>query len=186
MPTITPWNGRVAAQTDADSPVDQPLMDGIRLDLDHLREFGYGNPSGGFYTPIYGHDHDGVNSKNVTLETSTTGTNVVAADNTAQTSVGIHSRFWVARPGDIRVRLYFTQGTSTPPNGTWYVKKNGTIVTSGTTTGQQTVNISSCVKGDYIDVGLSQQTGNNNATTTNRHFAMNVPEGAHGLDYTYL
>ena len=59
---LTPWTGRTAAQTDSDSPADQPLMDSIRKDLDHLREFCYGNGAGGFLTPIEGHDHDTLNS----------------------------------------------------------------------------------------------------------------------------
>jgi hypothetical protein len=50
-------------QTDADSPINQPLMDAIRQDLYHLKEFCYG--IGGTYTPDAEHDHDGANSKPV-------------------------------------------------------------------------------------------------------------------------
>jgi hypothetical protein len=54
-----------ASQTDADSPLDQTLMDSIREDLYHLRQVLYGNGSGGFHTPADGHDHDGSNSEQI-------------------------------------------------------------------------------------------------------------------------
>ena len=56
------WNGRTASQTDADSPLDTTLMDGLRKDLDHLRQALYGSTDPNFHTPIWGHNHDGTNS----------------------------------------------------------------------------------------------------------------------------
>ncbi len=61
------WNGRTAGQTDADSPLDATLMDGLRKDLDHLRQVLYGSTDPSFHTPIWGHDHDGANSETIDL-----------------------------------------------------------------------------------------------------------------------
>jgi hypothetical protein len=61
------WNSIAASQTDSDSPIDQSLMDGLRENDYHLRQVLYGNGSGGFYTPVDGHDHDGSNSKAFTI-----------------------------------------------------------------------------------------------------------------------
>jgi len=47
-------------QTDADSPVNQMLMDSIRQNIYHLREALYGVT--GTYTADKEHDHDGTNS----------------------------------------------------------------------------------------------------------------------------
>ena len=49
-----------SGQTDADSIINQVLMDSIRQDIYHLKEFGYGTTSP--YTPIAKHNHDGSNS----------------------------------------------------------------------------------------------------------------------------
>lgn len=67
------WNGRTASQTDADSPLDTTLMDGLRKDLDHLRQVLYGSTDPSFHTPAWGHDHDGTNSKLVVLASQTAG-----------------------------------------------------------------------------------------------------------------
>ena len=67
------WNGRTASQVDADSPLDTTLMDGLRKDLDHLRQVLYGSTDPNFHTPIWGHDHDGTNSKLVVLASQTAG-----------------------------------------------------------------------------------------------------------------
>ena len=61
------WNGRTAGQTDADSPLDTTLMDGLRKDLDHLRQVLYGSTDPNFHTPIWGHNHNGVNSASATV-----------------------------------------------------------------------------------------------------------------------
>ena len=81
------WNGRTAGQTDADSPIDTTLMDGLRKDLDHLRQVLYGSTDPNFHTPIWGHTHDGSNSEIVDL------TGLVAQDDlkTAQGSVSVAS-----------------------------------------------------------------------------------------------
>ena len=50
-----------ASQTDANSPLDEVLMDAIRQDIDVLYEW-MGGPT---YTPSTSHDHNGVNSKNI-------------------------------------------------------------------------------------------------------------------------
>ena len=67
------WNGRTASQTDSDSPLDTTLMDGLRKDLDHLRQVLYGSTDPSFHTPAWGHDHDGTNSKLVVLASQTAG-----------------------------------------------------------------------------------------------------------------
>lgn len=60
--TTYAWNSISSAQTDADSPIDTVLMEGIRQNLIHLREW-----VGDGFTPAKDHDHDGVNSKSVLL-----------------------------------------------------------------------------------------------------------------------
>lgn len=59
------WNAISAAQTDADSPIDTTLMEGIRQNLFHLKEW-----MGQGFTPAVDHDHDGINSKSVVLADS--------------------------------------------------------------------------------------------------------------------
>lgn len=63
-PTFS-WNEITSAQTDAESPIDTTLMEGVRRNLVHLREW-----LGGGFTPAVDHDHDGVNSKSVVLADS--------------------------------------------------------------------------------------------------------------------
>lgn len=59
------WNGITSAQTDADSPIDTTLMEGIRQNLVHLKEW-----LGESFTAAKDHDHDGINSKSVLLADS--------------------------------------------------------------------------------------------------------------------
>ena len=56
------WNVITAGMVDADSPLNQVLMDGIRENLIHNWEYIGGRD----YTATDNHDHDGVNSKLVT------------------------------------------------------------------------------------------------------------------------
>lgn len=56
------WTEIVASQTDADSPIDQTLMDSIRKNFYHLKYW-----LGKNYTADDDHDHDGINSKSVVL-----------------------------------------------------------------------------------------------------------------------
>lgn len=56
------WNNITSAQTDAESPIDTALMEGIRQNLDHLRQW-----MGSSFVPAIDHDHDGINSKSVVL-----------------------------------------------------------------------------------------------------------------------
>lgn len=81
------WNGRTASQTDADSPLDTTLLDGLRKDLDHLRQVLYGSTDPNFHTPAWGHNHDGVNSKNVVLPSQTPG-DYLLCDNPASRPAG--------------------------------------------------------------------------------------------------
>lgn len=59
------WNAISPAQTDADSPIDTTLMEGMRQNLVHLKEW-----IGAGFTPATDHDHDGINSKSVVLANS--------------------------------------------------------------------------------------------------------------------
>lgn len=52
-----PWSIISSTQTDANSPINETLMEGIRQDLIHLKEW-----LGENYTPAVDHNHDGVNS----------------------------------------------------------------------------------------------------------------------------
>lgn len=56
------WNSILASQTDAESPIDSTLMEGMRQNLIHLKEW-----VGNGFTPAQDHDHDGINSKSVVL-----------------------------------------------------------------------------------------------------------------------
>lgn len=56
------WNNIAATQTDPDSPIDTTLMEGIRQNLVHLKEW-----LGNGFTAALDHDHDGLNSKSVVL-----------------------------------------------------------------------------------------------------------------------
>lgn len=77
------WTGRTSGQIDADSPVDIALIGGFDDDITHLRQTVYGNGSGGFLTPIDGHNHDGANSAFVSVGRSATST----SQNISPTSV---------------------------------------------------------------------------------------------------
>lgn len=59
------WNNITSGQTDADSPIDVTLMEGIRQNLVHLKEW-----LGNSFAPAIDHDHDGINSKSVVLADS--------------------------------------------------------------------------------------------------------------------
>lgn len=59
------WNEISSSQTDADSPINTSLMEGIRQNLVHLKEW-----MGTSFTPAVDHDHDGINSKSVVLADS--------------------------------------------------------------------------------------------------------------------
>lgn len=59
------WNEISSSQTDADSPIDVTLMEGIRQNLALLKEW-----VGSSFTPAVDHDHDGLNSKSVVLADS--------------------------------------------------------------------------------------------------------------------
>lgn len=63
-PTFS-WNAITSAQTDAESPIDTTLMEGVRQNLVHLKEW-----LGESFTPAVDHDHDGINSKSVVLADS--------------------------------------------------------------------------------------------------------------------
>lgn len=63
-PTFS-WNAITSAQTDAESPIDTTLMEGVRQNLVHLKEW-----LGDSFTPAVDHDHDGINSKSVVLADS--------------------------------------------------------------------------------------------------------------------
>ncbi|MBI5588462.1 MAG: hypothetical protein HY889_08885 [Deltaproteobacteria bacterium] len=65
LPTYS-WNNIFATQTDADSPIDTTLMEGIRQNLVHLKEW-----LGNGFTASQDHDHDGLNSKSVVLADGT-------------------------------------------------------------------------------------------------------------------
>lgn len=56
------WNNIAATQTDPDSPIDTTLMEGIRQNLVHLKEW-----LGNGFTAALDHDHDGLNSKSAVL-----------------------------------------------------------------------------------------------------------------------
>lgn len=56
------WNQISSTQTDSESPIDTALMEGIRQNLIHLREW-----LGSSFAPAVDHDHDGINSKSVLL-----------------------------------------------------------------------------------------------------------------------
>jgi len=61
MALTSTYSSISASQTDADSPIDTVLMDGMRQNIDVCYEW-IGGPT---YTPSTSHDHDGVNSKPV-------------------------------------------------------------------------------------------------------------------------
>lgn len=63
-PTFS-WNEITSAATDAESPIDTTLMEGLRRNLVHLNEW-----LGSGFTPAIDHDHDGLNSKSVVLADS--------------------------------------------------------------------------------------------------------------------
>ena len=120
------WNGRTASQTDADSPLDTTLLDGLRKDFDHLRQVLYGSTDPSFHTPQWGHDHDGTNSKLVVLASQTAGdyllienapSKVIAPDAAyakyKETKVGVSGTFRIkfnigrnGGGGDIYGRIY--------------------------------------------------------------------------------
>lgn len=100
-----------AGQTDANSPLDEVLMDAIRQDIDVLYEW-LGGPT---YTPSTSHDHDGVNSAQVDVISSfpdaTTGTYVESLCYLPATYIGDPTgsytealRIRVARAGNYTVK----------------------------------------------------------------------------------
>lgn len=142
---LTAWNGRAAGQTDADSPVDQTLMDSIRLDLDHLREVLYGNGAGGFLVPIEGHNHNTVNSVAVVLGANSVGESQIQANSVTQSELKTTTgEFSGAVPGLGNQRVQantwghfpIVGGSNDAANVSWGLE-DGTIETNIKNTGQR-------------------------------------------------
>jgi hypothetical protein len=119
------WNTITATQTDADSVIDEILMEALRQNQIHLEQW-----LGDGYIAAKDHDHDEVNSKSVVL-----GSGVVTNDKinktysiyTTQSIAALSSWVPSARvmsavenTGDIRfnIRVSGTWRGGTPPSGT--------------------------------------------------------------------
>ena len=110
MATLEAWNGRVATQTDANSPLDAPLLDGFRKDLDHLRQTVYGNNEGAgtYFTPVWGHRHTGSDSHVIGAPAvQSSGSQVIAASATWTPSVGTYQMVMVAAVG-VAIELFIS------------------------------------------------------------------------------
>lgn len=77
------WSTISSAQTDADSPLDVVLMEGMRQNELHLYEWlGQG------YTPSTAHNHNGVNSANVILGINAVNSSAIVANSVTSTKLG--------------------------------------------------------------------------------------------------
>ena len=77
------WSTISSAQTDADSPLDVVLMEGMRQNELHLYEWlGQG------YTPSTAHNHNGVNSANVILGIDAVNSSAIVANAVTSTKIG--------------------------------------------------------------------------------------------------
>lgn len=97
------WNSITAGQTDADSPLDTTLMEGIRQNLIHLEEW-----LGDGFTAAVDHDHDGVNSKTVVLGYEAGDFLIASADtenNLSNTSYEKKKEILIARGGVLRIKF---------------------------------------------------------------------------------
>ena len=70
------WVTITDAMTDADSPLDVTLMQGVRDNLVHLEEW-----LGDGYTAAKDHDHDGTNSAPVALAATTAAGSYLSLNN---------------------------------------------------------------------------------------------------------
>jgi len=129
------WNGRTASQTDADSPLDTTLMDGLRKDIDHIRQALYGSTDPSFHTPVWGHDHDGTNSKLVVLASQTAGDYLLVENRderitspVAQTTYMKLKEIKIGVGGTFRIKfsLHFEPGDANNAYGRVY--RNGVAV----------------------------------------------------------
>ena len=133
MATLEIWNGRVATQTDANSPLDFPLMDGLRKDMDHLRQVVYGDNegSGTYYTPVWGHTHDGLNSKPITAPSiQSSGGESIPASSTWTPAQAMYNVIYDSPSNDIIMQLYVSgswRSFGTTPSG-WAIFADGTNV----------------------------------------------------------
>lgn len=105
MPSPTySWNDITTSQTDADSPVDTALMEGIRQNLVHLQEWlGYG------YAAAQAHTHNGTDSAYITaLGSNSVGTaSILDANVTLSKLKMAQGSYSIAGPwsGDIYVAI---------------------------------------------------------------------------------
>ena len=136
------WNGRTASQTDSDSPLDTTLMDGLRKDLDHLRQVLYGSTDPSFHTPAWGHDHDGTNSKLVVLASQTAGDYLLDTNPAERSTTSISyvklKETKIGVGGTLRIK--FSIKTEASASGTVYgqIYKNGVAVGTERNTGSNT------------------------------------------------
>ena len=176
------WNGRTASQTDSDSPLDTTLMDGLRKDLDHLRQVLYGSTEPNFHTPIWGHTHDGVDSKTVVLASQTAGDYLLYA--APNISPAINSTSYV-KAKEIKVgvagafRISFR--LSSDPTGTFYgqIYRNGVAVgierSVTTTVTTFSEDISGWSAGDLIQVYAKVAGGATNRQVSLFHLYTAAP-----------
>lgn len=204
MATLETWNGRTAGQTDADSPQDTTLFDGVRKDLDHLRQVLYGNNEGAgtYYTPAWGHKHDGSDSAFVTsvadgaitpvkLSAQSAGDylmiNNSALKSTVSTTYVKVKEIKVAKSGTYRVKFTLTANGGTGPQAYGQIYKNGAAVgTERTTTSSATYSedISSISAGDLIQI-YAKKTVDTNATEVSAFKLCGLTPGDFGYNETY-
>lgn len=118
-----PWNTITESQTDADSPLDTTLMEAMRRNIIHTKQWlGYA------YTPNKAHNHDGTNS--ATLSDTSTGnwTSYIntAEQSTTSTSQVLLKEMKLGRGGEIRV--WWGLRTTLGVNGWVQVYRNGSPV----------------------------------------------------------
>jgi len=147
------WNTIDASQTDADSPLDQTLMDSIRENIMTLYESIVGAPyTSPPYTITDAHNHDGVNSALITSVADGSITNAKLSNVSAGSSIFlVHSKsitntsyqtwqvltqFWVMRSGTYRVRFkaWGSDYITGPPYSQWRIRLNGNTIASGNIT----------------------------------------------------
>lgn len=83
MAFTTTWSTIITSQTDADSPIDITLMESIRQNLIYAYEWiGQG------YTPSTAHNHDGINSRTITLAANSVNSSAYIAASITSTKIG--------------------------------------------------------------------------------------------------
>ena len=132
MAFTSTWSSLIAAQTDANSPLDTTLMDGMRQDIDYLREYIADKTA---YTPSTSHNHNGTNSAVIAVPTTSVGTTQL------RTATGVVTAISTINPQTVQIAMNDYSFTPSMSLTAGFASTNVTIHPWSTTDPSNTVGL---------------------------------------------